>query len=89
MSRNLHQHTVLLYVLEQIKKSYEIFVNTRLMFLSVLQLFLHFYVGAAPSAGMEMDIIVEETCTVKEVRGGGKIYLFSASSKLFTLPVCK
>uniref|UniRef100_A0A8D3B7U6 USP domain-containing protein n=1 Tax=Scophthalmus maximus TaxID=52904 RepID=A0A8D3B7U6_SCOMX len=30
------------------------------------QLFLHFSVGAAPSAGMEMDIIVEETCTVKD-----------------------
>ena len=24
--------------------------------------------GTAPSAGMEMDIIVESTCTVKEVR---------------------
>ncbi|KAM7403303.1 hypothetical protein PAMA_003975 [Pampus argenteus] len=30
------------------------------------QLFLHFSVGAAPSAGLEMDIIVEKTCTVKE-----------------------
>uniref|UniRef100_A0A3P9AXA9 Ubiquitin specific peptidase 40 n=1 Tax=Maylandia zebra TaxID=106582 RepID=A0A3P9AXA9_9CICH len=30
------------------------------------QLFLHFTVGAAPSAGMEMDIIVEKTSTVKE-----------------------
>uniref|UniRef100_A0A3B4YKH0 Ubiquitin specific peptidase 40 n=1 Tax=Seriola lalandi dorsalis TaxID=1841481 RepID=A0A3B4YKH0_SERLL len=30
------------------------------------QLFLHFSVGSSPSAGMEMDIIVEETCTVKE-----------------------
>uniref|UniRef100_G3P742 USP domain-containing protein n=1 Tax=Gasterosteus aculeatus aculeatus TaxID=481459 RepID=G3P742_GASAC len=30
------------------------------------QLFLHFSVGAAPSAGMEMDIIVEKTSTVKE-----------------------
>ncbi|XP_035023550.2 ubiquitin carboxyl-terminal hydrolase 40 isoform X1 [Hippoglossus stenolepis] len=30
------------------------------------QLFLHFSVGAAPSTGMEMDIIVEETSTVKE-----------------------
>nr|XP_019953723.1 PREDICTED: ubiquitin carboxyl-terminal hydrolase 40 isoform X1 [Paralichthys olivaceus] len=30
------------------------------------QLFLHFSVGAAPSTGMEMDIIVEETYTVKE-----------------------
>ncbi|XP_051242887.1 ubiquitin carboxyl-terminal hydrolase 40 isoform X2 [Dicentrarchus labrax] len=30
------------------------------------QLFLHFSVGIAPSAGMEMDIIVENTCTVKE-----------------------
>ncbi|XP_039992469.1 ubiquitin carboxyl-terminal hydrolase 40 isoform X2 [Xiphias gladius] len=30
------------------------------------QLFLHFSVGTAPSAGMEMDIIVEGTCTVKE-----------------------
>ncbi|XP_041809332.1 ubiquitin carboxyl-terminal hydrolase 40 isoform X1 [Chelmon rostratus] len=30
------------------------------------QLFLHFSVGTAPSAGMEMDIIVENTCTVKE-----------------------
>ncbi|XP_041827109.1 ubiquitin carboxyl-terminal hydrolase 40 isoform X2 [Melanotaenia boesemani] len=30
------------------------------------QLFLHFTVGPAPSAGMEMDIIVERTCTVKE-----------------------
>lgn len=34
-----------------------------------LQLFLHFSVGSAPSAGMELDIIVEKTCTVKEVRG--------------------
>ncbi|XP_074516578.1 ubiquitin carboxyl-terminal hydrolase 40 isoform X1 [Sebastes fasciatus] len=30
------------------------------------QLFLPFSVGTAPSAGMEMDIIVEKTCTVKE-----------------------
>ncbi|XP_029982547.1 ubiquitin carboxyl-terminal hydrolase 40 isoform X2 [Sphaeramia orbicularis] len=30
------------------------------------QLFLHFSVGTAPSAGMEMDIIIEKTCTVKE-----------------------
>ncbi|XP_029317046.1 ubiquitin carboxyl-terminal hydrolase 40 isoform X2 [Cottoperca gobio] len=30
------------------------------------QLFLHFSVGTAPSAGMEMDILVEKTCTVKE-----------------------
>ncbi|KAM9355903.1 ubiquitin carboxyl-terminal hydrolase 40 isoform 2-T2 [Pholidichthys leucotaenia] len=30
------------------------------------QLFLHFTMGAAPSAGMEIDIIVEKTCTVKE-----------------------
>ncbi|XP_054470070.1 ubiquitin carboxyl-terminal hydrolase 40 isoform X2 [Anoplopoma fimbria] len=30
------------------------------------QLFLHFSVGTAPSAGMEMDIMVEKTCTVKE-----------------------
>ncbi|XP_044231472.1 ubiquitin carboxyl-terminal hydrolase 40 [Thunnus albacares] len=30
------------------------------------QIFLHFSVGAAPSAGLEMDIIVEKTCTVKE-----------------------
>ncbi|XP_034419262.1 ubiquitin carboxyl-terminal hydrolase 40 isoform X2 [Cyclopterus lumpus] len=30
------------------------------------QLFLHFSVGTVPSAGMEMDIIVEKTCTVKE-----------------------
>ncbi|KAI3367183.1 hypothetical protein L3Q82_008235 [Scortum barcoo] len=30
------------------------------------QLFLHFTVGTVPSAGMEMDIIVESTCTVKE-----------------------
>ncbi|XP_055015503.1 ubiquitin carboxyl-terminal hydrolase 40 [Boleophthalmus pectinirostris] len=30
------------------------------------QLFLNFSVGAAPSAGLEMDIIVEKTCTVKE-----------------------
>ncbi|XP_031703840.1 ubiquitin carboxyl-terminal hydrolase 40 isoform X1 [Anarrhichthys ocellatus] len=30
------------------------------------QLFLHFSVGSAPSAGMEMDIMVEKTCTVKE-----------------------
>ncbi|TNN48444.1 Ubiquitin carboxyl-terminal hydrolase 40 [Liparis tanakae] len=30
------------------------------------QLFLHFSVGTAPPAGMEMDIIVEKTCTVKE-----------------------
>lgn len=35
--------------------------------LSAFQLFLHFFVGAAPSAGVEMDIIVEKTCTVKEV----------------------
>uniref|UniRef100_A0A3P9L2U3 Ubiquitin specific peptidase 40 n=1 Tax=Oryzias latipes TaxID=8090 RepID=A0A3P9L2U3_ORYLA len=32
------------------------------------QLFLHFTVGGPPSAGMEMDIIVEKTSTVKEVR---------------------
>ncbi|CAG5866599.1 unnamed protein product [Menidia menidia] len=30
------------------------------------QLFLFFTVGSAPSAGMEMDIIVEKNCTVKE-----------------------
>ncbi|XP_029688638.1 ubiquitin carboxyl-terminal hydrolase 40 isoform X2 [Takifugu rubripes] len=30
------------------------------------QLFLHFSVGSAPPAGGEMDIIMEETCTVKE-----------------------
>ncbi|XP_008275139.1 ubiquitin carboxyl-terminal hydrolase 40 isoform X2 [Stegastes partitus] len=30
------------------------------------QLFLHFTVGTVPSAGMELDIIVEKTCTVKE-----------------------
>uniref|UniRef100_A0A1A8VFL9 Ubiquitin specific peptidase 40 n=1 Tax=Nothobranchius furzeri TaxID=105023 RepID=A0A1A8VFL9_NOTFU len=30
------------------------------------QLFLLYTVGSAPSAGMEMDIIVEKTCTVKE-----------------------
>lgn len=30
------------------------------------QLFLHFSVGIAPPAGMEMDINVEKTCTVKE-----------------------
>lgn len=36
--------------------------------LCIVQLFLHFSVGAAPSAGMEMDIIVEKTSTVKEVR---------------------
>ncbi|XP_026195845.1 ubiquitin carboxyl-terminal hydrolase 40 isoform X2 [Anabas testudineus] len=30
------------------------------------QLFLHLSVGTAPSVGMEMDIIVERTCTVKE-----------------------
>lgn len=35
---------------------------------STLQLFLHFSVGTALSAGLEMDIIVEKTCTVKEVR---------------------
>lgn len=31
------------------------------------QLFLHFSVGSVPSAGMEMDIIVEKSCSVKEV----------------------
>ncbi|KAK7904202.1 hypothetical protein WMY93_016809 [Mugilogobius chulae] len=31
-----------------------------------INLFLHFSVGVAPSAGLEMDIIVEKTCTVKE-----------------------
>lgn len=36
---------------------------------TILQLFLHFSVGSTPSAGMELDIIVEKTCTVKEVRG--------------------
>lgn len=36
-------------------------------FLSELQLFLHFSVGTAPSGGMEMAIIVEKTCSVKEV----------------------
>lgn len=30
------------------------------------QIFLNFSVGAAPSAGVEMDIIVERTCTAKE-----------------------
>ncbi|XP_068607993.1 ubiquitin carboxyl-terminal hydrolase 40 [Brachionichthys hirsutus] len=30
------------------------------------QIFLHFSVGAAPPAGIEMDIIVENSCTVKE-----------------------
>lgn len=30
------------------------------------QLFLNFSVGVAPSAGLEMDIIVERTCTAKE-----------------------
>ncbi|XP_076013672.1 ubiquitin carboxyl-terminal hydrolase 40 isoform X2 [Genypterus blacodes] len=30
------------------------------------QLFLHFCVGTAPSGGLEMDIIVEKTCSVKE-----------------------
>ncbi|KAM4625208.1 ubiquitin carboxyl-terminal hydrolase 40 [Polymixia lowei] len=30
------------------------------------QLFLHFSVSKAPSAGLEMDIIVAQTCTVKE-----------------------
>ncbi|XP_063765610.1 ubiquitin carboxyl-terminal hydrolase 40 [Eleginops maclovinus] len=30
------------------------------------QLFLHFSVGIAPSAGLEKDIIVEKSCTVKE-----------------------
>lgn len=30
------------------------------------QLFLNFSVGAVPSAGLEMDIIVERTCTAKE-----------------------
>lgn len=38
-------------------------------FLFVSQLFLNFSVGTAPSAGTEMNIIVESTCTVKEVRG--------------------
>lgn len=49
----------------------KLFLNAWLMFGDVpfsLQLFLLFSVGAAPSAGMEMDIIVEKTCTVKEVR---------------------
>lgn len=36
--------------------------------ISPLQLFLHFSVGSAPPAGVEMDIIMEETCTVKEVK---------------------
>lgn len=43
----------------------------------MLQLFLHFSVGTAPSAGMEMDIIVENICTVKEVRKKMFIYLLS------------
>ena len=43
---------------------------------SALQLFLHFSVGAAPSAGLEMDIIVEKTCTVKDVRKKNVIFLF-------------
>ncbi|XP_028294265.1 ubiquitin carboxyl-terminal hydrolase 40 isoform X2 [Gouania willdenowi] len=30
------------------------------------QLFLHFTVGMVPSSGLEMDIIVERTCTVRE-----------------------
>jgi len=33
------------------------------------QLFLHYSLSTAPSAGTEMDIIVEQTCTGKEVRG--------------------
>lgn len=36
--------------------------------LFLLQLFLHFTVGAAPSAGVELDIIVEKSCTVREVK---------------------
>lgn len=36
--------------------------------LSAFQLFLHFFVGAATSAGLETDIIVEKTSTVKEVK---------------------
>lgn len=39
------------------------------MRISLFQLFLHFSVGSAPPAGLEMDIIVEDTCTVKEVKG--------------------
>uniref|UniRef100_A0A8C6PFL3 Ubiquitin carboxyl-terminal hydrolase n=1 Tax=Nothobranchius furzeri TaxID=105023 RepID=A0A8C6PFL3_NOTFU len=40
--------------------------GNRSLFLCTLQLFLLYTVGSAPSAGMEMDIIVEKTCTVKE-----------------------
>lgn len=35
--------------------------------LCALQLFLHFSVGTAPPAGLDMGIIVERTCSVKEV----------------------
>lgn len=64
---------VLSYILRPIeKRSYErlkclIDGDVRFLFF-VLQLFLLFSVGTSPSAGMEMDIIVENSCTVKEVR---------------------
>lgn len=54
-------------------------------FLFALQLFLHFYVGTAPSAGMEMDIIVEKTCTVKQVR---KTWLLYLCCKTFRMCLC-
>lgn len=33
--------------------------------------------GSAPSGGMEMDIIVERTCTVKEVSGKKNVHKLS------------
>lgn len=44
--------------------------------ISLLQLFLHFSLGSAPSAGLGMDIIVENTCTVKEVRREYTVYTY-------------
>lgn len=51
-------------------------------FYSSLQLFLHFSVGTAPSAGMGMDIIVEKTCTVKEVRKNVSLVLLVSHNVL-------
>lgn len=52
----------------------------------MLQLFLHFSVGSVPSAGMEMDIIVEKSCSVKEVRDcqSCKIFKYAAVACMFS-----
>uniref|UniRef100_A0A3P8UWW9 Ubiquitin specific peptidase 40 n=1 Tax=Cynoglossus semilaevis TaxID=244447 RepID=A0A3P8UWW9_CYNSE len=51
------------------------------------QLFLHFIVGAAPSAGVELDIIVEKSCTVREVKN--KTIIHSSCWHLRKLDWCE